>query len=216
MAKTAATHVNPEDKPMFMQDITKLTTEFALVSPLRGGVIPAPVLGGIVAGTLVESETGWLPVENLRIGDKLQTLDGGLARVHGIDRRPLLQQAGAALIRVPGGLYDACSDVMLVAGQHVLIDTLNDPDHPGPYALVPAGALICDPLVRQSFPDQDIDIITPLFADEEVIFANSGVMLHCPSMADGAGRYPEDSFCPRLETGPAREFLTRRAARLAM
>ena len=105
---------------------------------------------------------------------------------------------------------------MLVPGQHVLIDTLGDRAHGhAPYLLVPAVALTTDPLIRRDFPDLKVEVITPLFAEEEVIFANSGVLLHCPSVVDGAGRYPDTSFFPRLDAASARDFLNRRAARLA-
>lgn len=201
---------------MFMQDFTKLTTAFAQVTPRQPSVVPAPVIGGIVAGTLVETETGWLPVENLQIGTRVHTLDGGLTRVLALDRRSLAPQAETSLIHVPGGHFDACCDLMLVPGQHVLLDTLGDSTHGhAPYLLVPALALTTDPLIRRDFPDLNVQVITPLFAEEEVVFANSGVLLHCPSVIDGAGRYPDDSFFHRLDAASARAFLTRRAARLA-
>ena len=201
---------------MFMNDFFGLSTEFALVAPRLPLVVPAPVVGGIVAGTLLETETGWRSVDSLRIGDRVHTLDGGLSRILALDHRSLAQQAESALIRVPGGLYDACSDLMLVPGQHVLIDTLGDANlGPAPFVLVPAMALTSDPLIRRDFPDGKVDIITPLFAEEEVVFANSGVLLHCPSVIDGAGRYPDDSFFTRLDAASARAFLSRRATRLA-
>ena len=201
---------------MFMQDFTKLTTAFAHVTPRQMPVVPAPVIGGIVAGTLVETETGWQPVDHLRIGTRVHTLDGGLTRILALDRRSLAVQAETSLIHVPGGHYDACCDLMLVPGQHVLIDTLGDRSHgAAPYVLLPAMALTSDPLIRRDFPDLTVEVITPLFAEEEVIFANSGVLLHCPSVIDGAGRYPDDSFFPRLDAATARQFLNRRAARLA-
>lgn len=202
---------------MFMQDFTKITTEFTRVDRLQPAVIPAPVMGGIVAGTLVEGARGWVAVETLRIGDRVQTLDGGLARIQALDRRSLAQAAETALILVPGGTHDACSDLMLVPGQHVLMDTLGDAvTGPAPYALVPAVALTSDPMVRHRFPGAAVEVITPMFADEEIIFAHSGVLLHCPSVIDGAGRYPDDSFFPRLDAATARAFLIRRAARLAV
>ena len=201
---------------MFMQDITKSKPAFALTTPRQAPVVAAPVLGGIVAGTLVEGECGWVAAESLRIGDRLQTLDGGLARIHGLDRRVLAAQAETSLIHVPGGFYDACHDLWLVPGQHVLIDTVQDADQTAPYVLVPAIALTCDQAIRHSFPGVAIEVITPLFADEEVIFANSGVLLHCPSVIDGAGRYPDDSFFPRLDAATARAFLNRRSLHLAM
>lgn len=201
---------------MFMQDFAKLTTEFALVMPRSRPVIPAPVIGGIVAGTMVESENGWANVETLRVGDKVHTLDGGLARILGLDRRTLAPEAEVSLIHVPGGRYDACSDLLLVPGQHLLIATLDAANlGTAPYVLVPAIALTSDADVRRSFPDHKIEVITPLFGDEEIVFANSGVLLHCPSIVDGAGRYPDASFFPRLDAAQARAFLLRRAGRLA-
>ena len=201
---------------MFMQDFAKLTMDSALVMHRQPAVIPAPVIGGIVAGTLVEAARGWVAVETLRIGDKVQTLDGGLARVQALDRRNLSQAAESPLIHVPGGNYDACSDLMLVPGQHVLMDTLGDAAFgSAPYALVPAVALTYDPRIRRGRPDLTVEVVTPMFADEEIIFANSGVLLHCPGVMDGAGRYPDDSFFPRLDAATACEFLERRAARLA-
>ena len=201
---------------MFMKDFTKLTTAFSLVTPHLPPVVPAPVVGGIVAGTMVETATGWLPVQDLRIGQLVHTLDGGLTRILALDRRTLAPEAETSLIHLPGGLYDACSDLMLVPGQHVLIDTLGDSHHGhAPYLLLPAMALTADPLIHRDFPDLKVEVITPLFAEEEVIFANSGVLLHCPSVMDGAGRYPDDSFFPRLDAATARAFLIRRAARLA-
>lgn len=202
---------------MFMQDFAKITTEITRVARHEAAVIAAPVIGGIVAGTLVEGERGWVAVETLRIGDRVQTLDGGLARIHALDRRSLAQAAETSLILVPGGTHDACSDLMLVPGQHVLMDTLDDAMiGRSPYALVPAVALTSDPMVRHRFPGGSVEVITPMFADEEIVFANSGVLLHCPSVIDGAGRYPDDSFFPRLDAATARAFLTRRAARLAV
>ncbi len=201
---------------MFMQDFTKLTTEFAHVTPHQLPVVPAPVIGGIVAGTLVETATGWQPVGNLRIGTLVHTLDGGLTRILALDRRSLAALPESTLIHVPGGHYDACCDLMLLPGQHVLIDTLGDPSHGSvPYVLLPAMALTTDPLIRREFADLAVEVITLLFAEEEVIFANSGVLLHCPRVIDGVGRYPDDSFFPCLDAASAREFLNRRAARLA-
>jgi hypothetical protein len=200
---------------MFMQEISKLTTAFTRVTPRARPVQALPVTTGLVAGTLVETATGWQDVSRLRIGDAVHTLDGGLARILGLDRRVLRPEPETALILIPGGCHDACSDILLMPGQHVLKDTLDDEEsHGAPFVLVPAFAMTVDPLITRHFPDAPVEVITPLFADEEVVFANSGVLLHCPGLVDGAGRAPVDSFFPRLDPASARTFLTRRAARL--
>lgn len=195
---------------MFMQDISRSATLFSPIETLL-----SPVITGLVSGTLVETATGWRPIETLNAGDCVQTLDGGLARVLHLDRRNLPPESETPVLRLPGGLYDACSDLLLLPGQHLLIDTLDDTESAGaPFALFPALALLNAPAQRFR-PQGHLDIITPLFADEEVIYANTGVLLHCPGLADGANRYPEDSFFPRLDSRSARSLLARRAQRLA-
>ena len=196
---------------MFMKDFTHSLPAATLVETRPTATIAQPVLRGLVAGTLVETTQGWTPVQNLKIGDAVQTLDGGLARIHALDRRTLTPHADLSLILIPGGCLDACSDLVLVPGQHLLIDTLAD----APYALVPAAALTIDPLVRPYDLQAPTEVITMLFADEEVVFANSGVMIHCPGMMDGAGRYPDNSFFPRYDLQVARDFLRHRTVRLA-
>ena len=200
---------------MFMQDIVKLTTAFTRITPRPGRLQSLPVTNGLVAGTMVESAPGWQDVAQLRIGDSVQTLDGGLSRILGLDRRVLQPEPETSLIRIPGGCHDACSDVLLLPGQHVLKDTLDDDAcHGAPFILVPAFAMTVDGFVTRHFPDGPVEVITPLFADEEVIFVNSGVLLHCPGIVDGAGRAPLDSFFPRLDAQQAKAFPTRRAVRL--
>ena len=200
---------------MLMQDFVKLTTAFTRVTPNPRATQALAVTTGIVAGTLVETATGWQDVARLRIGDAVQTLDGGLSRILGLDRRILRPEPETSLILIPGGCHDACSDILLMPGQHVLKDTLDDPTcHGAPFVLLPAFAMTIDSYVTRHFPDAEVEVITPLFADEEVIFANSGVLLHCPGVIDGAGKPPLESFFPRLDSLDARAFLTRRAARL--
>lgn len=193
---------------MFMQDIARLTRDIALVPP-AAPTLDQPVLTGLVAGTKVETDRGWTDVARLNRGDKVYTLDGGLARILGLDRR----SATVRTLRVPGGMLDACSDIDLLPRQPVLIETLDDPEIGGaPFVLVPAEALSVLPHLSQG--EMAAEIVTPLFADEEVVFANSGVLLRCPGVIEGAGPMTMDSFFPTLDLPEARAFLRRREARL--
>ena len=200
---------------MFMQDFTRLC---ALSTPVdRPFDTPlAPVTTGLIAGTMLETRAGWQPVQTLRIGDAVQTLDGGLARIIGIDRRTLTAAAQTTLIQIDGGFGDACADLMLLPGQHVLLDTLNDAQMNGaPFAMIAAIALLASPGTRRLALQADLEIITPMFADEEVVYANSGVLLHCPGITDGAHGFPDTSFFPRFDAIAARQFVQRRSALIA-
>lgn len=65
---------------------------------------------------------------------------------------------------------------------------------------------MADPLIQRDFPDGAVEVITPLFAEEGVLFVNSGVLLHCPSVIDGAGRYPMTASFPALMLPPHAAF----------
>lgn len=167
---------------MFMQDAARFTID-ARVLPATP--FARPVVSGIVAGTRVDTETGWRPVESLRRGDRLHTHDGGLQPVLRVDRSFLLPGTDATLLRLPGGVMGACAALRLLPGQHVLIDT----GHPLPehaLALVPGAALDGVSGCARIGVDAPLEVVTPVFAEEEVIFANTGVRLVCPGRDSSA------------------------------
>lgn len=163
---------------------------------------------GLVAGTLVDTETGWRDAMTLRVGDRLHSWDGGLVRIAALDRRPV--PAGTAALRLPGGMLGTCADLILLPGQHLLVETLEDPTLPDAMAvLVPASALAGRRGVTSvSLPASEA--VLPLFAEEEAIWAQTGVLLHCPGLSDDPAALPGEGFFPRLSPVAARAFLDRR------
>lgn len=167
------------------------------------------VTTGLIAGTLVEGPRGWKPVEDLRIGDPVQSYDGGLVRVLGLDRQWTTPMKGSDAVFLPGGAMDNCSDLILLPGQNLLIDTLGDDTLPDAMvALLPAAALEGWLGARRVSLDRPIEVITPRFADDEAIFANSGTLLHCPGIKQVVGPTTSDFFT-RLNFGQAQALLTR-------
>lgn len=190
---------------MFMQDFARLAADSSAVPP-RAELAQAPVLTGLLAGTQVETEKGWSDVASLARGDRVHTLDGGLARILGLDRRT----ASGSALHLPGGYMDACSDLWLLPRQPVLVSTLDL--LPAPFVLIPAEALEVLPFISRR--PLEAEVVTPLFADEELVFANSGVLLRCPGVIEGAGPMTLDSFFPALDRAEAQDFLLSREARL--
>lgn len=183
---------------MFMQDITRFAA-----TPVS--TAKAALSQGFFGTTLVETATGWRKAETLRIGDSLYTLDGGLQRIAALSRR--IVTPGEAMVQVSGGHFDACSDVMLVPGQGVLLDTAGL--MAAPYARVPASALAaCIGASRGTAPGR-AEIVTPIFAEEEAVWAQSGMLLVCPGIKGG------DSAFPEMHGAAANLFLTERTRRFA-
>ncbi len=191
---------------MFMQDAKAFRSSEKALLALHGlNAAPDFSDGGMLAASLVETPQGWQPVGNLARGSLVQTYDGGLCAVTGVERRHLWPAAGAVLIHVPGGALDTCSDLWLMPGQAVLIaapaveDVLE-----AAAALIPARALAgfrgasLRPLVRP------VEVISLCFASDEVVYVNSGAMIHCPAGGNG---HASDDFFPRLDGNRAGAML---------
>ncbi|MGB8813325.1 MAG: Hint domain-containing protein [Paracoccaceae bacterium] len=187
---------------MFMSDITRTAATPALAA--------ASVSTGITAGTLVETANGWRAVESLRCGDAIHSFDGGLVRILGLDRNWLLPSDQTTLLHIPGGAFDNCTDLMLAEHQHLLIDTLGDLALPDTlHALIPAAALAGFRGTKRVSLSQPIELLTPLFAQVEAIYANSGTLLHCPAMIHGPARLPQGDDFTCLDLAQSRALLRR-------
>lgn len=183
----------------------------AAVQPGAGtGRLSRPILrlptAGLVAGTLVETDAGWQPVESLAIGQPVQTWDGGLQPLVRLERRRIAP--GAGLVAVPGGVLSTCSDLLLLPDQHVLVETgaaamLLDQD----VALVPAAALLGWQGVTVERPRRGIDIIGLAFETEEAVYANTGALVHCAAAGAPAREVPRSEFFTVLDRDGARALL---------
>lgn len=146
------------------------------------------------AQTLLETPSGWATVDTLRAGDDVATLDGGFVRICAISR----PERRAPLIHVPGGVLSNCSDVSLPSDARV---ALTPPARwsQAPVVSVPIKALCGWNGIRPTL-FAGPDLATLHFDTEEMLFAQSGLLIHA---YDGA----PDPFFPVLEYGDTRALL---------
>ena len=192
---------------MFMQDMTRLV---ARATPMP--VARALPRTGLVAGTLIETARGWHRAEELRRGDMVHSFDGGLREVVALDRQ-WLAPGKVQLVQVPGGVLGACTTLAMMPGQGLLIDCWDEDGLDGAVvALAPAAALIGLAGATARLTTRATEIVTPFFAEEEVIHAHSGLLLHCPGVAGASARAPVPGFFPRLPRERAHQLLAVRLA----
>ena len=148
-------------------------------APLARDFADAP--SGIVAGTLIEVAGGQVPVEKLRAGDKVRTLDGGFAPVRWIARRrvsrsamqanpalrPVLIEAGSMAEGVPA------RDLRVAPRHNVLLqdwrcELLFGEDE----VLAPASALCNGADIDVDAAEQGITYYDVMFDKHEVILCN--------------------------------------------
>lgn len=164
--------------------------------PIR--IVSAPAL---IAGTKVETQSGWMPVERLSLGDEVYTFDGGLAPI--ADLRQTRLTPGTQLWHVPGGALNNCADLYLTQDQHVMIFDDNAEDlYDTPYVLVPAPALQGFRGTRQMDCLPGTVAVEMTFDSEEVVFANTGSLLRCAAQSGDT-----DGFFRVLTNAEARILL---------
>lgn len=167
---------------MFMQDIRQFNRAEAVL-PSNPLVAPRRLpQAGIPGATPIETVTGWQPAETLRPGDRVATCDGGFRPLAALRAERLVAGAGAGMVRVPGGVLNNCRDVWLTPGQLVLIRS--------PYAaavldadsvLLPAVALLGYRGISLRAVPGALTLVALHFEEEELVFAASGLTLHCPT-----------------------------------
>lgn len=195
---------------MLMQDFARFATAAAIVPA-------APVISGLAAGTPVEARAGWCPAEDLRPGAAVYTLDGGLRPLAAIDRRWVLPGMAAEVIAVPGGAFGNCADLMLLPDQHLLVDLHRDDPVIGgiPDALavlIPAAALEGFRGATRVRAPVPLQVLTLMFGEDELVWAASGVLLHCPAVTRRADALPQVATFPTLSLPAARRLLAARTA----
>ncbi|MEL7131769.1 MAG: hypothetical protein AAGK77_05080 [Pseudomonadota bacterium] len=168
-------------------------TDFADITPVTTALPPSHA-ATVTAHTLLETETGWMTADALQAGDAVATLDGGFAEITAITK----PSTAAPLVHIPGGVLSTCSDIALPADAHVALHT------PAgwidaPVVSIPVKALSGWRGVRPTL-FYGPDLAQLHFANEEMIFAQTGLLIHAASTSG-------DSFFPRLNYGDARAML---------
>lgn len=152
---------------------------------------------GLTSGTHVISNLGWRPVDGLAVGDKVLTFDRGMQQVIDIHREvhfasehsPHIEQWP---LRVPADALCNRRELFLMPGQGVLIECDIVEDAQGdPYAVVPAYVMEGYRGIRPIKPTTGVETTTLIFESDEVIYAEGGMMIHCPRALDLLSR-PSD------------------------
>lgn len=182
---------------MFMQDATRFDFDAATV--VERDAAPST---GLTADTLIETAAGWRAAHTLRIGTSVFTLEGGARPVLALDRQVL--EAGRTLVRLPGGSFDNCSDLDLLPEQDVVLECRGVR-----LIRIPARMLAGHRGARLVRLERAVEVVAPLFAEDEVVWTNSGTRLYCAGIRQGL----TPGFVPRLDGADADAALDRLTAR---
>lgn len=129
---------------------------------------PPPIC--FTPGTLIDTALGRIPVEALRPGDEVLTLDHGLQRVRGISTEDFRAQGDFAPIRFEVGTIDN-TEPLIVSPQHRIYLTgwLAELYFGEDSVLIPAVGLINDTTVRR-MPGGRVTYVHLLFDQHEIVW----------------------------------------------
>lgn len=148
------------------------------------------VTSGIVAGTMVATESGWRPVEKVAAGDLVLTFDEGLRPVRHVRRRfcwsaEIDYPESLWPLFVPAGALGNKSELYMLPNQNVMIESDAAEDIWGdPFAVVPAAALDGYRGIARVCPMGQLEVITLHFDLDQIVFANVGALFFCQRASD--------------------------------
>lgn len=154
---------------------------------------PVFVTDGIAAGTRIATATGWRDVAALCPGDLVLTFDDGLVPVVAVQRHHAVAGAGDWPaphwpLAVPEGALGNRHPLVLMPDQRLMVDSdLAESLVGDPFPLIPARALAGWRGIAPAPPPPGLMATVPMFADEQVIYGASAVLLHCLPAPDPAG-----------------------------
>jgi hypothetical protein len=152
-------------------------------------------------------------VEKLAVGDRLLTFDHGLQTIEAIRRRRMhVGQSGsladAGTLTVPAGALENRYDMRLSPDQGVMLEIDGGMNlEEDPFSVVPARALEGWRGIRRSQSEQVVELITLVFAQEEVIYADGGLLLHCREAAAPKPSGPTEAPYRVLELDSSRALI---------
>lgn len=186
---------------MFMQPATAFHRAQPVVLAPRSRDGRRTMPAAFAVDARIECETGWVAAGALEPGMAIQTRDGGLRRLEGIERHLRWPVAGACMVRVPGGALGNCAELSLLPTTRIVLPLRAAEAVLGtPEVLVAAGALDgwrgirCEPVAAVE------EAVSLRFAQDEVIWLNTGVQVFC---GRGSGYWTE------VEAEEARGLLAR-------
>lgn len=142
---------------------------------------------GIIAGTKVISNLGYRAVETLEIGDKVLTYDHGMQVITDIHRETFWQEGPDTdpadwPVIVPVGALANRVPLTLLQDQGILLESEAISDvFDLPWAVVPASSLEGLRGIERKAPLQEVELIAFSFAQDQVVYAEGGTLIHCPT-----------------------------------
>lgn len=162
---------------------------------------------GLLAGTLVANQDGWVPADQISPGDLVLTFDNGMQPVAANESMTLsrtdLPTKKAFTMFIPKGALGNRVDMNILPMQEVIIESDRAETLYGdPFVLMPSFLLEGYKGIHAQRFDTDLRFSKLLFESEQIIHTNGGMLAlgqrlpHAPSLSPD--RHDANAIYPRL------------------
>ncbi|WP_372921406.1 Hint domain-containing protein [Roseovarius sp.] len=171
----------------------------------------AGIMTGLVEGTRIATAMGWRPVEAIAMGDKVLTFDAGLQRVTEVLRDPLWSGESACPRRfwpleVPRGALGNRTVIRVLPDQAMLLESdAAEALYGDPFALLPGEVLEGIRGIARVPPERNQQVVVLHFAEDQVVFDETGALFFAPSSRDLMDRAMHDRDGPLYTVLPPDE-----------
>ncbi|MCA0203698.1 MAG: Hint domain-containing protein [Proteobacteria bacterium] len=147
----------------------------------------AGIAQGLIAGTLVATETGWQPVDDLQPGDRIVTFDHGMRPLRAVRISTLYTAAEAAPQRlwplsIPAGVLGNRSALKVLPDQPVLIESdAAEVLYGDAFLMLPVGVLDGYRGITRVPPAREMSVVALEFDNDEVVYVNGTLLAQCPA-----------------------------------
>ncbi|MEL6608459.1 MAG: Hint domain-containing protein [Pseudomonadota bacterium] len=144
---------------------------------------------GLLHATRVATRRGWRAVESLAVGDEVLTFDAGLQPITAIERvinwpDHKTCPDHAAPFEIPAGVLGNAERIWMLPAQLVVVESdLAETLTGDPFALVPVDVLDGWRGIRRVDPRAPHLVVILHFADDQVIYAGDGALVHTQAEA---------------------------------
>lgn len=153
----------------------------------RGRHDLSAIAEGLIAGTLVATEMGWQPVEDLRTGDRVVTFDNGMrplkaAWISTLWTAESHAPRSAWPLEVPVRALGNRQVIRLLPKQAILFESDEaEALYGDPFTMINASVLDGYKGIARVPPAREMTVVSLEFEGDEVVYVNGTTLVHCPS-----------------------------------
>ncbi len=134
---------------------------------------------GMLSGTKIITSIGAQPVENVPIGARVLTYDGGFQNVLGIETTHL--GAGETVMSVPKGFLGNREKMLFLPHQELVFDNeMAQEAFVEPFVLIRASQLAGHWGIKETTLTEARSVTRLQFSQDEVVWSNIGALFNCP------------------------------------